>query len=522
MKALYNFFISDFRKREGKRVRKNPKLLLHFCLISVLFSGVYALVCLLIGFVPAVYTNIVLLVLFTGCVFLHKTTISFHLLSHIFLTCCLAGLIIFISLSGGVVSVALSWVCFIPITAILLLDLKQGALWLVLAVLVVIGFAILGALPNQVPPRGRLAYNTLLNAGLTCIVAWVTSIFVQVKDKIQQLLQEQNLELKIQKEEMLVQNEELIQQKEEIVTQRDFIEKKNEEMRFLNNKLGISERVLRKTVKSLRLSQQKITDKNETLEQRDKFIQKSIHSAVMIQETMLPHPQKLSKLLGDYFIIYRPKDKVSGDFYWLGQVEQQTILVVADCTGHGIPGAFMTMIGNTLLDKIVSTEKMTDPVAILEALHIEIQTVLRQEETQDINGMDAGVVKLVRQVDDSIALTFAGAKNSLLYLPKGEDILREIKGARKSLGGIQNENKQFANRSLQLTSGSLLYLGSDGLQDQNDEYRKKFSRTRLITLLNGIASLPLATQKEELEQALETQMTNTTQRDDILWLGIRL
>lgn len=522
METFYNFFINDFRKKESQRIKKNPKLLLHFCLISALFCGLYALVCLLMGFVSAVYSNLVLLTLFTTCVFLHKTTVSFHNISHIFLTVCMAGLIAFIYLSGGIKSMALSWVCFIPITAILLLDLRQGVIWLVFGVLVIIGFALLGAIPNQVPPSGRLLYNTLLSVGLTCIVTWVTSIFIQVKEKIQRLLQAQNLELKIQKEEMLVQNEELTQQKEEIVTQRDFIEKKNEEMRFLNNQLGISERVLRKTVKSLRLSQQKISDKNETLEQRDKFIQKSIHSAVMIQETMLPHPQKLDELLKDYFIIYRPKDKVSGDFYWLNQVEQQTILVVADCTGHGIPGAFMTMIGKTLLDKIISTERITDPVSILDALHIEIQAVLRQEETQDINGMDAGVVRLTHTNNQQVALTFAGAKNSLLYLPKGESLLCELQGARKSLGGIQNKSKQFVNHSLLLPSGSLIYLGSDGLQDQNDENRKKFGKNRLLTLLNQIADLPLTTQKDTIEKALDTQMINTNQRDDILWLGVRL
>ncbi|WP_299466034.1 SpoIIE family protein phosphatase [uncultured Microscilla sp.] len=522
MKAFYDFFVSDFRIKDSQRIRKSPKLLLHFCVIAALFCGVYAIVCLSIGFVLAVYVNLGLFVLFVACIFLHKTTISFHHISQVFLVVCFAGLVAFIYLSGGIASVALSWICFIPITAILLIDLRRGVVWLGLGILVILGFAIAGTLPNQLPKQGHILYSVMLNTGLACMITWLTSIFVQIKEKSQQVIQAQNLELKIQKEEMLVQNEELLQQKEEVVTQRDFIEKKNQEMKFLNNKLGSSERVLRKAVKSLRESQQKISNKNEVLEQRDRFIQKSIRSAVTIQETLLPHPQKLNELLRDYFIIYYPKDKVSGDFYWLNKVACHTILVVSDCTGHGIPGAFMTMIGNTLLDKIINTEKITSPAAILDALHTEIQLVLRQKETQDINGMDAAVVSLEQANGALTRLTFAGAKNSLFYLPKGESLLYELKGARKSLGGIQNENKQFVNHVLNLAPESLIYLGSDGLQDQNDVHRKKFGKDRLIRMLNQIALLPLSGQKEKIEEALHQQMINTTQRDDILWLGIRI
>lgn len=522
MEALYNFFINDFRKQEGKRIRKDPKLLLHFCLVSALFCGVYTMVCLAIGFVPAVYVNLALVGAFGTCVGLFRSSFSLFFLSYLFIFTCFMGLVAFTYFSGGIESIVLSWVCFIPITAILLLDLRQGLFWLIPGLLVIVGFTILGPTHNYLPKYGRLFYYTVLNIGLAIIITWLTSMFLDVKDKIQQLLQAQNLELKIQKEEMLVQNEELIQQKEEIVTQRDFIEKKNEEMKFLNNKLGSSERVLRKAVRTLRSIQQKISHKNDVLEQRDRFIQKSIHSAVTIQETMLPYKQKLDELLGNYFIVYHPKDQVSGDFYWLNKVGDKTILVVADCTGHGIPGAFMTMIGNTLLDKIISTEKITDPANILEKLHSEIQLVLRQKETQDINGMDAIVLAWQKQGNEVNQLTFSGAKNSLFYLPTGGKALQEIRGTRKSLGGIQNENKRFSNYILELPAASLLYLGSDGLQDQNDERRKKFGKERLTNLLNQIAPLPLARQKENIEEALRNHMYNTTQRDDILWLGIQL
>jgi len=522
MKALYDFFITNFRKSEDQLKLTNPQLLLNLQLIAILFSLVYALVCWLIAYTPAFYLNLGLAIIFALSMFLLRTFLNIHLITHVFIGVCLLGLIGFSYLSGGIYSIVLPWYSFIPVVSFLLINLRTGFIWLIISVFTIIGFVIIGETPNYLPHQWRFVYTTFLNIGLVVIIAWVTSLFSQTKDKSQTMLKEQNLELKIQKEEMLVQNEELVQQREEIIAQRDFIEEKNREMQFLNNKLGSSEKVLRKAVLSLKDSQKKIQEKNIALEQTDKFIQKSIQSAVTIQEAILPYRQKLDELLKDYFIIYRPKDKVSGDFYWLNKIENKTILIAADCTGHGVPGAFMTMIGNTLLDKIIRVWHITSPEEILERLHTEIQIVLRQDETNSVNGMDAVIIALETASPQEIKVTFAGAKNPLYYLSVHEDEIAEIPGARKSIGGIQDPSKRFKNHVVHLPPQSMLYLGSDGLQDQNDHRRKKFGKKRLVQLLNQIAPLPLDQQRQIIEANLSKQMQDTMQRDDILWIGLRL
>ncbi|OJJ16076.1 hypothetical protein BKI52_35495 [marine bacterium AO1-C] len=522
MKVLYNFFITNFRKSEDQQKLTKPRLLLHFQLIAILFNIVYAFVCWLITYTPAFYLNLILASTFSLSLLFFRTSISLRIITHLFIGGCLLGLIGFSYLSGGIYSIVLPWFSFIPVISFLLLDLKSGFIWLIISILIIGAFVVIGETTSYLPNQWRFVYTSFLNIGLAIIIAWVTSLFSKTKDKSQALLKDQNLELKIQGEEMLVQNEELVQQREEIIAQRDFIEAKNREMQFLNNKLGSSEKVLRKAVLSLKDSQKKIQEKNIELEQRDKFIQKSIQSAVTIQEAILPYRQKLDELLKDYFIIYRPKDKVSGDFYWLNKIENKTILIAADCTGHGVPGAFMTMIGNTLLDKIIRVWHITDPAAVLERLHTEIQIVLRQNETNSVNGMDAVIITLEKANNEEIKVTFAGAKNPLYYLATNTSEIIEIPGARKSIGGIQDPSKHFINHIVHLPLKSMLYLGSDGLQDQNDKRRKKFGKKRLIQLLNEIAPLPLPQQRQVIEANLSNQLQETTQRDDILWIGIKL
>ena len=306
MKAFYSFFITKFRQSEGLQTIIHPHLLINFVLISISFSIVYALLCWLIQYIPAFYLNIFMVGMFALLLFLFRTTIDITIITHAFVAICLLGVIGFSYFSGGVYSIVLPWFAFIPVTAFLLLDLRAGFIWLTIATLAMIGIVILGETKNYLSNEWRFVYSTGLNIGLVIIIAWITSLFSLAKDNAQGLLKDQNLELKIQKEEMLVQNEELIQQREEIIAQRDFIEAKNTEMQFLNNKLGSSEKVLKKAVLSLKESQEKIKEKNIELEQRDRFIQKSIQSAVTIQEAILPYQQKLDDLLKNYFIISKP------------------------------------------------------------------------------------------------------------------------------------------------------------------------------------------------------------------------
>ncbi|WP_027000386.1 SpoIIE family protein phosphatase [Eisenibacter elegans] len=327
---------------------------------------------------------------------------------------------------------------------------------------------------------------------------WLRSTFAPILDKqskpksiiiISQDISEikaQQFQIEHQNQEILVQNEEMHQQQEEILAQRDFIEKKNAE-----------------------------------LEERDRQIRSSINAAMTIQEAILPYKAKLDHLLGEHFVIYSPKDMVSGDFYWLNEAEGHTILAAVDCTGHGVPGAFMSLIGNTLLDKIVRVWNITDPAEVLTRLHEEVRTVLRQEETKNNNGMDMVLISFQRSQNQT-QLAFCGAKNSLYYiLPQGQEVL-ELKGDRRAIGGEQNENKRFHTQHLTLPPGTLVYLGSDGIEDQNNLKRKKFGARYLRQILLENAQSPLHVQKLQLGAALAEHMAGTAQRDDMLLIGFKI
>ena len=257
------------------------------------------------------------------------------------------------------------------------------------------------------------------------------------------------------------------------------------------------------------------------MDRKNKQIESSVEVALSIQQAFLPSQGKLQELLKDYFIIYRPKDVVSGDFYWINKSGDRIMLIAADCTGHGVPGAFMTLIGTNLLDKIVRVWKVVNPGDILSHLHQEILKVLRQKETNNHNGMDMVVLSLEKNAEET-NIIFSGAKNNLFYAIAGENTIEMLKGSRKSVGGIQNEEIDYENQTLTLPSGSKIYTGSDGLEDQNDKKRRRFGRKNLMSVLENISDKPMKEQKTLLEEALEIHMSATNQRDDILWMGIQL
>lgn len=291
-----------------------------------------------------------------------------------------------------------------------------------------------------------------------------------------------------QKEEIQMQNEELVQKSEEITAQHQAIEAKN--------KL--------------------LTEKNY-------HIQQSIRAAQTIQEAILPFEHRMQQAFGnDYFVMYKPKDVVSGDFYWLGKVGRKTLLGVVDCTGHGVPGAFMSMIGFTLLNEIINTQQVDTPAAILEQLRRDIRYVLKQDETGSRNGMDAVFVSLEPRQNQSTKVTFAGAKRPLWYIIPRGTALEAIKGSSVSIGVIYRNPRTIENHIIQCPVGSLLYLSTDGFVDQNSATTKRFGTTNLQTFLYDVHRLPLAKQKEVLEAKMTEFMAGTEQRDDILLMGIKI
>lgn len=258
----------------------------------------------------------------------------------------------------------------------------------------------------------------------------------------------------------------------------------------------------------------------EKVEAAHKDINDSINYARRIQDAILPHADEFSSLFPGAFVFYKPRNVVSGDFYWVAKTGDKKLIAIADCTGHGVPGALMSMIGNSLLNEIVKQEHISDPGKILTRLHEEVRSALKQNsgsETRD--GMDIALL-CFGAADEPVL--FAGANRPLWCIRNGE--LQEIKPDKKAIGGIQDDGATtFTTHTVSREGLTELYLFSDGFADQfGGEKGKKFMLKRLHELLLENHKLDMRKQQEKLEQAHKNWMGTHEQVDDILVAGIRV
>ncbi|MGR8935928.1 MAG: AAA family ATPase [Gammaproteobacteria bacterium] len=267
-----------------------------------------------------------------------------------------------------------------------------------------------------------------------------------------------------------------------------------------------------------------IRESKEIIEEKNANITKSLIYAQKIQLALLPQDEKIAAALPYFFIIFKPKQIVSGDFYWFNQIGSKIFIAVADCTGHGVPGAFLSMIGHMLLNKIVNENRVFEPARVLEALHEEVRNVLRQEEQtrQGYDGMDIAFCCIDAERH---RILFAGAKRPLyLVSPRdGQNALMKIRGDRKSIGGRQKEQqRRFTGHTVDYYPGDALYLCSDGLADQHNTDNEKLGSAALERLLQLSAAEPMAKRKSLIEEQLLKHQGDRLQRDDMTLLGVKL
>jgi transcriptional regulator with GAF, ATPase, and Fis domain len=257
------------------------------------------------------------------------------------------------------------------------------------------------------------------------------------------------------------------------------------------------------------------------LEQMNKEITDSINYARTIQEAILPFSDRISQSIKDFFIHYQPKAIVSGDFYWFTEVDGKQIMAAADCTGHGVPGAFMSMIGNDMLNDIVNRRGITRPDLILNELHKGIRYVLKQEQTLNQDGMDIALVEIDKK---NKKIYYAGAKNPLIYVCNNECFI--VKADKIYIGGTQQREEQerlFKLNEIELSSEMMIYLFSDGMADQfGGPKGKKFKQKQLMELLLANSNKPLEEQKNILDKTFVDWKGNLEQVDDVLVIGIRI
>ncbi|MFC2099018.1 PP2C family protein-serine/threonine phosphatase, partial [Bacteroidota bacterium] len=264
-------------------------------------------------------------------------------------------------------------------------------------------------------------------------------------------------------------------------------------------------------------------------EKQKENITDSIYYALTIQQAMLPDIDELKKHF-EGFVIYLPKDIVSGDFYWFTQRirkksgEHSYYLAAVDCTGHGVPGGFLSMIGARMLDAVVNEYRINKTDEILEMMDKRIRTALNQHKTENDDGMDICLCKITDHPDtdsEEVYLSFSGARRSLFVIRQGQEV-EVIKGDRRTIGGRHFNPNPFSKNELVMKKGDKIYLTSDGLMGQHSPEREKFGTRRFIDFLNRNSSMSMTEQQNKLEEEILGFMKVEKQRDDITIMGIKL
>lgn len=280
-------------------------------------------------------------------------------------------------------------------------------------------------------------------------------------------------------------------------------------------------RLKKKANEIITQQKQEVEKQKEIVETKQKEITDSIRYAKRIQGAMLASDTFLKKNFPDCFVLYKPKDIVSGDFYWAAKTDQDTILIAtADCTGHGVPGAFMSLLGINFLNEIVSGKKIIQPDLIFNHLRSDIIRSLNPEgtETEARDGMDAVLCSFDF---NNMVLQFAAANNPIWIIRNNE--LIEFSPDKIPIGKYADENKNFSLQTVQLQKGDMVYTLTDGYSDQfGGEKGKKFKYKALKKLLLSISQLSMEKQRAELDQTIENWRGNYEQVDDILIIAVKV
>ncbi len=263
-----------------------------------------------------------------------------------------------------------------------------------------------------------------------------------------------------------------------------------------------------------------IRKKNKELEVKNKNITDSIKYAKRIQNAMLPTDSYLDEIMAEYFIFFRPRDIVSGDYYWASEKSGKLIIAAVDCTGHGVPGAFMSMLGITILDEIVNKKNITKASQILDEMKASIIDHLKQRgrrgETQD--GMDITLCSIDKK---TLKMEMSGAYNPL-YLVRNGELIR-VKADRMPIGIYYKKTDPFTNNEIQLQKGDMLYLFSDGYIDQfSGATGEKLMTKKFKNYVLDIYNKPLHEQKTILEERFDKWKADADQVDDVIVFGVRV
>ncbi|MCB2194265.1 MAG: SpoIIE family protein phosphatase [Bacteroidetes bacterium] len=353
---------------------------------------------------------------------------------------------------------------------------------------------------SELNQRTTLLVFALVGVAFVLVLLIISTRAFVIKQKANKKLAKQKNEILEINEDLKQANEEISSQRDEIEAQRDMVMKQKEEIVYINEEL---------------------TD--------------SIHYAKYIQNAILPQDEYIKKLFPESFILFKPKNIVSGDFYWLTELEGRTIIAAADCTGHGVPGAFMSMLGVSFLNDIINKEYITHPGVILRRLRKEVINALQQkgEYGEQRDGMDIALCSIDFE---NLSLQFSGANNPLYIIRSNEhepvNNAKVLEGSKVNLYEIKGDKmpvafhermEKYEMYEINLYKGDCLYMFSDGFADQfGGEHGKKFKYRPFKDLLLKNHDSSMSEQYQILDKSLKVWQGNYDQVDDILVIGVRV
>lgn len=264
-----------------------------------------------------------------------------------------------------------------------------------------------------------------------------------------------------------------------------------------------------------------ITDrkkKDEIISDQNKDIRDSLNYAKRIQMNLLPEERKIAHFFKESFVYYLPKDIVSGDFYWVEQLDNKTIIINADCTGHGVPGAFMTLLGINLLNQIILENKIVNAGEILNELDARLNQSLRRNKSEDLNDGIECTVCIIDENEDVLEYALAGSK----FLLHQNNKITELSGRSSHIGEGTAAHQPFESIIIPFHEDDVIYLYSDGITDQfGGEKGKKLKKSRFINLIDQLKHESLDVQHDEIRSYMENWMKNEEQTDDICLIAVK-
>jgi serine phosphatase RsbU (regulator of sigma subunit) len=490
---IHNLYIHSSYLQDAEKGEK-AKLLVNTFLITVLAAYSYALISLVIEFPVGFYVTLILGTCYIFTPFLLRYPNQLFFLSSFYVVSSGSSTFLLIYYSGGISSVVAPWLAITPIAALLYVGRKMAWVAAILMTSAVYYFGIAQYFGQDFTPQYNtqwtIPFDVLALSGFVMIAFLYNLIFEGGRNEAVKIVKEQNKILAENQAEIKAQAEELFQQNEELKTAT-----------YLLNK------------------------QHDLLSKAHSDIKASINYALRIQQSILPFDEELYAVMPNHFIFYKPRDVVAGDFYWAAQVENKKFLAMIDCTGHGVPGAFMTLIMYNLLNEIIKIQKILQPDEVLNEIRIRILEELKQKQTGNQDGMEISLFAIDTSREVPI-VEYASNAPSLIYFQNGEQHI--IKSDLIILGGIRNyfPGTKFTLHTIPIDTKTTFYTYSDGIQDQfGGPEGKKFSTKRLKNLLSESQNYEFGKRKEFIEQSIENwtnQLVNPMQVDDMLLIGFEM